>query len=269
MAWSRVFDFTEPSACSAVIRSAQLELIPTVRGRFHAEITQIGMNRLLVHRFHVSLPQVNTVAVKPGRRSIGFLSEPGSSRFLHCGVEILPGDIIVNRSDVVHQRSDANLHYGTMSLPIDDLDAAAETIIGREFPKTRQTQIVRPQSALTVRLLKLHKSVGQLAHDNPHILELPQVLRSLEHELIHLMVRCLAEGAAVEPSAGAVATRSSWHSLKSSWKQIPAGRFISSKFARRSVLPSDRFAPPAKSISAWAQSAISPCAECTSCGGRS
>ncbi|MCP3467503.1 helix-turn-helix domain-containing protein [Bradyrhizobium sp. CCGUVB23] len=202
MAWSRVFDFTEPSACSAVIRSAQLELIPTVRGRFHAEITQIGMNRLLVHRFHVSLPQVNTVAVKPGRRSIGFLSEPGSSRFLHCGVEILPGDIIVNRSDVVHQRSDANLHYGTMSLPIDDLDAAAETIIGREFPKTRQTQIVRPQSALTVRLLKLHKSVGQLAHDNPHILELPQVLRSLEHELIHLMVRCLAEGAAVEPSAG-------------------------------------------------------------------
>ena len=202
MAWSRVYNFTEPTACQSVIRSAQLELIPTAKGRFHAEITQIGMNRLLVQRFHVSLPQVNTVAVKPGRRSIGFLSEPGSAPFLHCGLKVLPGDIIVNRCDVVHQRSDANLHFGTLSLPTDDLDAAAETIIGREFPKTQQERIVHPHSAPMLRLLRLHKSVGQLAHDNPDILRLPQVLRALENELIHIMVRCLADGAAVEPTAG-------------------------------------------------------------------
>ncbi|MGY3621429.1 helix-turn-helix domain-containing protein [Bradyrhizobium sp. USDA 10063] len=202
MAWSRVFNFADPSACQAAIRSAHLELIPTTKGRFHAEVTQIGMNRLLVHRFGVSLPQVNTVAVKPGRISIGFLTEANLSPFLHCGLEVLPGDIVVNRFDVVHQRSDANLHYGTMSLPIDDLDAAAETIIGRKFLKIPRGQIIRPHPALTFRLLNLHKSVGRLAHDNPDILGLPQVLRALENELIRIMVRCLAEGAAVEPSAG-------------------------------------------------------------------
>jgi len=53
-----------------------------------------------------------------------------------------------------------------------------------------------------LRLLRLHKSVGQLAHDNPDILRLPQVLRALENELVHIMVRCLADGAAVEPTAG-------------------------------------------------------------------
>jgi AraC-like DNA-binding protein len=202
MPWSRVFSFNDPSACQAAIRSADVELFPTTKGSFRAEIAQIGTNRVLMHRFHVSLPQVNTVAVKRGRKSIGFLTEPNSSPFLHCGLEVMPGDIIVNRFDVVHQRSNANLHYGTLSLPMDDLDAAAETIIGHELPKTPHKRIIRPSSTLMLRLLKLHKSIGQLAHDAAGILELPQVLRALENEFIHIMVRCLAEGSAVEPTAG-------------------------------------------------------------------
>ena len=202
MAWSRVFSFSDPSECQAVIWSADCELFPTAKGSFHAELTQIGMNSLWMHRIRVSLPQVNTVAVKPGRRAIGFLIEPDSSPLLHCGLEVFPGDIIVNGFDVTHQRSDTNFHYGTMSLPLDDLDAAAEAIVGCEFPKTPHKRIIRPNSAPMLRLLKLHNSVGQLAHDSPDILELPPVLRALENELIHVMVRCLAEGAAVEPTAG-------------------------------------------------------------------
>jgi transcriptional regulator GlxA family with amidase domain len=49
--------------------------------------------------------------------------------------------------------------------------------------------------------LKLHKTIGQLAHDTPDILELPEVRRSLEERLIHVMVRCLA-GDAVETTTG-------------------------------------------------------------------
>ena len=179
MALSRVFSFADPSACQAVIRFADLALYPTTKGRFHADITLIGINRLWMQRFHVSLPQVNTVAVKPGRTSIGFLTEHHSSPFLHCGQEVLPGDIIVNRYDVVHQRSDANLHYGTMSLSREDLDAAAETIIGRELPKPPLQRISRPDSAVMLRLLKLHRSVAQLAHDTPDVLDIPEVGRAL------------------------------------------------------------------------------------------
>jgi AraC-like DNA-binding protein len=200
--WSRVFRFSDPLECQAVIWSADCELFPTAKGSFRAELTQIGMNSLWMHRIRVSLPQVNTVAVKPGRRSIGFLTELNSSPFLHCGLEVSPGDIIVNRFDVVHQRSDAKLHYGTMSLPMDDLDAAAETIIGRDLSKAQHERVIRPDSVLMLRLLRLHKSVGQLAHDTPDVLELPQVLRALEDELIHVMIRCLAEGATVESTVG-------------------------------------------------------------------
>ena len=202
MSWCRVFSFSDSLECQAVIWSADCELFPTAKGSFRAGLTQIGMSSLWMHRIGVSLPQLNTVAVKPGRRAIGFLIEPNSSPLLHCGLEVLPGDIIVNGFEVTHQRSDANFHYGTMSLPLDDLDAAAEAIIGREFPKTLHKRIIRPGSALMLRLLTLHKSVGQLAHDSPDVLELPEVLRAFENELIHVMVRCLAEGAAVDPTVG-------------------------------------------------------------------
>ena len=202
MAWSRVSSFTDPSACQTVFQTADVELFPTANGSFHAEVTQIGINRLLIHRIRISLPEVNTIALKRGRKSIGFLTEPNSAPLRHCGFEVWPGDIVVNRSDVAHQRSGANFHYGAMSLPNDDLDAAVKTIVGRELPETSHERIIRPDSALMLRLLKLHKSVGQLAHDAPDILELPAVRRALENELIHVMVRCFAEGAAVEPTVG-------------------------------------------------------------------
>jgi hypothetical protein len=126
----------------------------------------------------MSLPEINTVAVKPGRRSIGFLTEGNSSSLLDCGLEVRPGDIVMNRSDVVHQRSDADFHYGTVSLPSEYLAAAAEAISGRELPEGPHKSTIRPSSGLMLRLLNIHKSIGQLAHGTPDILDLPEVSRA-------------------------------------------------------------------------------------------
>ena len=202
MALSRVFSLDDPSACRTLFPSADVQLFPTAKGNFHAEIAQVGMNRLWMHRIHISLPEINTVAVKSGHRSIGFLTECNSSSLLDCGLEVRHGDIVLNRSDVVHQRSGADFHYGTVSLPSDDLAAAAEAIVGRELPETPHKSIVRPPFALMRRLLDLHKSIGQLAHHTPDILELPEVTRALENELTHILVRCLAEGHCLEQTNG-------------------------------------------------------------------
>jgi len=202
MALSRVFSFDDPSACQAIFPSAHVELFPTSKGNFHADVTQVGMNGIWMHRIHISLPEINTVAVKPGRRSIGFLTECNSSPLLNCGLDVLPGDVVVNRSEIVHQRSQANFHYGTVSVPSEYLAVAAEAIIGRELSETPRRSTVRPPSGLMLRLLNMHKSIGQLARDTPDILELPQVSRALENELSHILVRCLAEGHAAEPTAG-------------------------------------------------------------------
>ena len=46
--------------------------------------------------------------------------------------------------------------------------------------------------------------MGQLAHDVPDLLDQPEVRRALEQQLVHVMVRCLAEGAGVETTKGAL-----------------------------------------------------------------
>jgi AraC-like DNA-binding protein len=202
MAWSSVERFTDPHAAGAAVQGAVIEVFPTAKGRFECEITKVRFDHLWMQKFHTTLPQVITAEHKLGRRAIGFLTEPKSSTLLHCGIEVLPGDVFLNRFDVIHQRSGHDLRSGAMSLPTKELNAALKAITGRELPEKEQTNIVRPDPALMSRLLKLHKAVGQLAHDSPDILELPEVGRALEAQLAHLMVRCLADCAAVPITTG-------------------------------------------------------------------
>jgi len=56
-----------------------------------------------------------------------------------------------------------------------------------------ERHIFHPQPQLMSRLLKLHRAIGQLAHNTPDILQLPEVLRALKNEFVHVMLRCLAD----------------------------------------------------------------------------
>lgn len=202
MTWSRVVSFADPQPCQAAIQGGQVEILPTARGSFHVEITQIRMNRLWMQRFNVVLPQISTVLIAPERKVVGFLTGPTSSNLQHCGMEVTCNDLLLPGFDMLHQRSESDLGYGSMSVPVKDFPDLCKAIIGREFLEDPAITMVRPDPALMSRLLKLHKAVGQLAHDTPDVLELPEVGRALEEQLIHLMVRCLAAGVAVETTTG-------------------------------------------------------------------
>jgi AraC-like DNA-binding protein len=202
MTWSRVVRFTDSLACQEAIQSADVEIFPTAKGDFEVEITQVEMYRLCVQRFKVASPASCTVAYKPERRSIGFLTESNTAALQHCGLEVLPGDIVISKSDVAHRRSGADFHYGSISLPIDELDSAVRAITGREFMTRPDQRIIHPHPELMMRVLRLHRLLGQLAHDTPEILNLPQVVRALENELVHVMVRSLSESADVDTTAG-------------------------------------------------------------------
>jgi AraC-like DNA-binding protein len=176
------------------IQAAEVEIYPTTRGKFHSDITQIGLNRLWMQRFHQQLPQVTSAAIKPGRKVIGFLTKEHQPTLQHCGMDVSAGEIIVNDFDTMHQRSGADLYYGAMSLPLGDFDAAANAISGYEFPGTALKHVVRPSPVLMSRLLELHKLVGRIAETTPNILDLPDVIQALEQQLVHVMVRCLTDG---------------------------------------------------------------------------
>lgn len=201
MPWIRTREINDPADCQDAFADCNFQAFPKETGHFHFKLTQIGMERLWMARYSLSSPQVNVFGIKPERAVIAFLTEPDAS-VRHRGLKVLPGDIIINKDGERHQQTDTDLHGGTMSLVIDDLNTALEAIIGHNFMEKLTKPIVRPSPALMLRLLELHKMVGQLALDTPEIFELPEIRRALEQRLIHLMVRCLAEGADIEITTG-------------------------------------------------------------------
>jgi AraC-like DNA-binding protein len=198
MPWSRVLRFTDPFAYQSAFRSVDVELFPTAKGRFRAELTQVSISKLWMHGAHEDLPRIYIGAVKPHRAAIGFLTRTNQPAMQHCGMEILPGDMVINDNDLMYRRTEANCDWGSISLPKDDLDATCQSVTGREYTGSALKHLVRPAPELMSRLLKIHEMVDQLAKTTPEILSLPEVARALEQELIFVMVRCLTEG---QPSA--------------------------------------------------------------------
>ena len=202
MPWSRVVSFNDPFSYQSAFRSVEVELFPTVKGKFSAELTQVSMNKLWVHVAHEDLPRVYIGAVKPRRAAIGFLTRANQPAMQHCGMEVLPGDIVINDTDLMYRRTEANCDWGSISLPRDDLDAVYKAVTGREFAGLARKHLVRPPPELMSRLMNLHALVGQLAKATPDILSLPAIARALEQELILVMIRCLTEGDPSEMTAG-------------------------------------------------------------------
>lgn len=203
MASSRVLSLTDPSAFTRIYpSSADVEVLPAAKGRFHAEITQVLLNRTWIHGINISQPVIDTVAINPSQRSFGFLTEGNSASLWNDGTEVQHGEIVLNRSDVVHQRSGADFHYSSVSLPSDDLAATAKAIVGQELPEKLCSPSIRPPNALMDRLQRLHRAVVCLAQETPDILKLTEVSRVLEAELTHALVRCLAEDRSSERTTG-------------------------------------------------------------------
>jgi AraC-like DNA-binding protein len=203
MSFGRVLSFTDPFPYQAAIRAADVELYPTKRGKFRSELTQVNLNQLWLQRFHEMLPRIYAVKMKAGRRVIGFLTDENQPAMRHCSMDVSPRDIMVCGSDAMHQRSEAGSQYGSMSLPTDDLDAACRALVGREFAAPPFTYLIRPDPALMSRLLELHKTAGKIAKATPNLFELPEVVRNLQQQMTHLMVRCLMAGVSVQMKAGA------------------------------------------------------------------
>jgi AraC-like DNA-binding protein len=203
MSRSRVLSFTDPFAYQSAFRTAEGDLFPTAKGNFYAELTHVSMNKLWIHSAHEDLPRIYVGAVKPHRTVIGFLTRPNQSPMMHSGMAVSPDDIIINDTDMMHRRTEANSDLGSISLPKDDLDATCQAVIGHEYAGSPSKHLVKPAPDLMSRLLKLHGMVDQLAKTMPDILSLPEVARALEQELILVMIRCLTDSEPNSMTAGA------------------------------------------------------------------
>ena len=191
------FAFTDPEPYQAAIRAASIELFPTTKGDFNAELAQIELGQLWMQRGTESLPTISHGTVTARRAVTRFLTRQDQPSFQHNGMEVSPDEIVVADWSMAHRRYFVPHHWGSMSLTPAALAAAGHALVGQELMVPAVARIVRPRPELMSRLLSLHEEAFRLA-ESPAKLSHPEVARSLEQALIHAMVRCWTEGISVE-----------------------------------------------------------------------
>src|SRR4051794_1844724 len=68
MPWSKVLVFNDPAQYATSVRSAEIQIFPTSKGEFRAELTQVTLNELWMQRFEEYLPRVHRGTISPGRQ---------------------------------------------------------------------------------------------------------------------------------------------------------------------------------------------------------
>ena len=194
MALCDVRSFTEPSEVAAAIRGAKVELCLLAAGPFSAKLTHVELNSLNLQRFSESHPCVLHSTNISGRAVIAFHTEPGASVF-RGGIEVRSGDMArAARYQSYFQRSSGPICWGTMSLPVAEMQSAGIAAGGYELAPPPSEWIINPQPSALAKLQQLHRAVGTLAEDTPTVLDHPEVARGLEQALLQAMVSCLCTG---------------------------------------------------------------------------
>ena len=72
---TNVLSFSDPFPYQKALRISDVELFPTVKGEFRAELMQINLDRLWMQRGRENLPHVVAGLVRPVRKAISFLTK--------------------------------------------------------------------------------------------------------------------------------------------------------------------------------------------------
>src|SRR5262249_23444303 len=148
MPHSTVREFDDPLSYKATIRNTDVEVFPTAKGRFHGKFINVNFDRLWLQGVSESLPRVDVGHVKPSRATSGFLTNFNQPAIQHCGIDVSPGEIILNNFSMMHRRTGSACQWGAMTLAPDDLARLSESIVGRELAVPTASQILRPKRHL-------------------------------------------------------------------------------------------------------------------------
>jgi AraC-like DNA-binding protein len=199
---SRVFSFSDPYQYQHAVRGSAERISVTAKGDFRASLTRIDLDRLWMQRGSANLPEVALSATTVERVGLFFLADHEQAPIRFNGMEFSPGELIIDapRGGYNH-RADGPLRWAALSLTPKDF-AAAGLLAGRELTIPSTARRVCPPPASIARLMSLHRRAADFAWTAPEKLTHPGVARSLEHALIHAMVRCLTDDSSDQTTAG-------------------------------------------------------------------
>ena len=184
--------FTSPDDYSAAIGAAKVNLFVTAGGEFKGRLTWLNLGGLHVLRGKENLPRIAFVALPPAQAHIS-LATSGLSSLIYCGLGLNRGDVVFHGlGERTHQRTMGEGHWCFMSLAAEQLAACSKALTGQSIRPPSEARIIVPAPSAARALLSPLSKACRLAETGPELMANPEVARSLEQELLHALVNCLA-----------------------------------------------------------------------------
>jgi hypothetical protein len=152
---SAVSTFNDPHDYTTSFDRATAELSIIERGSFEAQMIQVNLDRLRIHRFYERLARVGHWANSEARAIVTFGTQPGPT-LLFAGMEMrLTNNTQHNVYENGFLRSSGPASWGSMSLPVEEM-VAAGTVAGCDLTPPKRHLIFAPAPFLMTRLQRLH-----------------------------------------------------------------------------------------------------------------
>ena len=192
MAENGTATFAGPDEYSAAIGAAKINLFVTAAGDFKGRLTWLNLGGLQVLRGRENLPRIAFVALAPAQVHISF---PASalSGLIYCGLGLNFGDLVFHGlGERAHQRTAGQGDWYFMSLAPEQLAACSKALTGQSIRPPSEGRVIVPAPSASRALLSPLSKACRLSETRQQLIANPEVARSLEQELLHALVNCLA-----------------------------------------------------------------------------
>ena len=189
MAEGGVLSFSEPDCYAAAIGDTRINLTITGAGDFKAQLTWLHLKHIRIYRCSESLSRIGYISFSPEPI---FLSFPiGTASAVFGGFPVRNRDIVFHgRGERIHQRFKGVCQWGLIALSAEYFARCSKSLTGRSILSPWTSKVIRPSRTEISRFQRLFRQACHLA--GKKIIELPEVARALEHDMLHAIVHCLA-----------------------------------------------------------------------------
>jgi AraC-like DNA-binding protein len=184
--------FASPDEYCAAIGPVKVNLFVRAGGEFKGRLTWLNLGGLHVMRGRENLPRIAFIALPPAQAYISF----PASRLLgliYCGLGLNLGDVVFHSpGERAHQRTVGGGDWCFISLAPEQLAACSKALTGQCIRPPSESRVIVPVPSTAGALQSLLSKACRLAETRRELIANPEVARSLEHELLHALVNCLA-----------------------------------------------------------------------------
>lgn len=184
--------FTDVDEYQQACRDVNIESIYENIVDFRARLTWVELKWIKLLRVYEYLPHVAIINLPPN--SV-FVACPAAANAIPtwCGVPLRRSDIVVHSlGQRIYEYTRGTTTWASISLPPERLAAYGRIWAEFDLEPPRMGQVYDPSASAMIHLRRLHAKVCRLVVTRPEIITHKEVIRSLEEELIHALINCLA-----------------------------------------------------------------------------